>query len=61
MNDDLNFEYGSGTHAYGGCSITLKGQFWYLGGIYSDKRQVKMNDVNFVLSIIYLEEQDYWL
>ena len=39
MNDDLNFEYGSGTHAIGGCSITLKDQFWYLGG-FEAKRQV---------------------
>ena len=39
VNDDLDFEYGSGTHANGGCSITLKGQFWYLGG-FQAKRQV---------------------
>ena len=40
MNDDLDFEYGSGTEALYGCGVSLKGQFWYLGGD-SNKRQVK--------------------
>ena len=39
MNDDIDFEYGSGTEAYYGCGVSLKGQFWYLGG-QSNKRQV---------------------
>ena len=39
VNDNLDFEYGSGTEAQYGCGVTLKGQFWYLGGI-SYKRQV---------------------
>lgn len=39
MNDDLGFEYESGTEAYYGCGVTLKGQFWYHGG-NSNKRQV---------------------
>ena len=39
MNNDLDFEYGSGTEARYGCGVTLKGQFWYLGGS-SNKRQV---------------------
>ena len=32
MNDDIEFEYGDGTLAYGGCGATLFGQFWYFGG-----------------------------
>ena len=40
MNDDLDFEYGTGTEAQWGCGVSLKGQFWYLGG-FSNKRQVK--------------------
>ena len=40
MNDDLDFEYGSGTEARKGCGVSLKGQFWYLGG-ESYQRQVK--------------------
>ena len=39
INDNIDFEYESGTEAYYGCGVTLKGQFWYLGGI-SYKRQV---------------------
>ena len=28
----LNFTYGPETMAYGGCAVTLKGEFWYFGG-----------------------------
>ena len=41
MNDNLDFEYGSGTEAFYGCGVSLKGQFWYLGG-NSYRRQVKL-------------------
>ena len=42
MNDDLSFQYGSNTDVYFGCGVTLKGEFWYLGGgkETSKKRQV---------------------
>ena len=40
MNDDLDFEYGTGTEAKYGCGLSLKGQFWYFGG-NSNRRQVK--------------------
>ena len=40
VNDDLNFQYGSQTSVYDGCGFTLKGQFWYMGGL-PDPRQVK--------------------
>ena len=39
MNNDLDFKYGSGTEAKDGCGVSIKGQFWYLGGS-SNKRQV---------------------
>ena len=63
VSDDLDFEYGSETTAYCGCAISLKGQFWYLGGYSSDKmtRQVIMNEKGFFSSIKYLEKHDYWL
>ena len=32
VNEDLTFEYGDGTHAFQGCGVTLKDQFWYFGG-----------------------------
>ena len=42
VNDDLSFQYGSNTDVYFGCGVTLKGEFWYLGGgkETSKKRQV---------------------
>ena len=40
MNDNLDFEYGTGTEAQWGCGVFLKGQFWYLGGS-TNRRQVK--------------------
>ena len=40
VNYDPDFQYESGTESKGGCSITLKGQMWYLGGS-QNKRQVK--------------------
>ena len=42
VNDDLDFEYESGTHANGGCSVTLKGQFWYLGGFQAPRKVALM-------------------
>ena len=60
MNDDLDFEYGSGTEAHCGCSIILNGQFWYLGG-NEFQRQVKINKVSFLVSFQYLEKFNYWL
>ena len=52
VNKDLDFEYGSGTVADCGCAISLKGQFWYLGGYSSENmtRQVIMNEIGFLLS-----------
>ena len=32
FNDDLDFNYGSEVSATHGCGVTLRGQFWYLGG-----------------------------
>ena len=61
VNDDLDFEYGSGTTAYCGCAVSLKGQFWYLGGYENMTRQVIMNEIGFLLSIKHLEKHDYWL
>ena len=31
VNEDLNFEYGEGATALGGCGATLFGEFWYFG------------------------------
>ena len=52
MNNDLDFEYGSGTEVRYGCAVTLKGQFWYFGG-YSNKRQVNETIKSFFQSILY--------
>ena len=30
----MDFEYGAGATAYGGCGATLMGEFWYFGGGY---------------------------
>ena len=44
MNDDLDFSYGNGVSPKQGCGVTLRGQFWYLGGKDSTyDRQVNMN------------------
>ena len=32
VNIDLDFTYGPETMAYGGCSISFKGELWYFGG-----------------------------
>ena len=48
VNDDLNFNYGYGVSAYGGCGVTINGQFWYLGGQGSTyTRQVTINAYSF--------------
>ena len=39
----MEFNYGTGTFSHGGCGVTLRGQFWYLGGFDSQsKRQVNL-------------------
>ena len=30
-NQNFAFEYGDGPIAYGGCGVTLNGEFWYFG------------------------------
>ena len=41
MNEDLNFEYGEGATAYGGCGVVFKGEYLYFGGYGSaNQRQV---------------------
>ena len=52
VNNDLDFKYGSGTEAKFGCGVSLKGQFWYLGGS-SNKRQVTTNLIHFIASGLY--------
>ena len=69
MNNDLDFKYGSGTQADYGCAVTLKGQFWYLGGsliidfpnFYPNKRQVNETMKRFFQSMLYLVKQNNWL
>ena len=41
VNDDLDFEYGSGVELIAGCAATLRGQMWYFGG-YEIPRQVSL-------------------
>ena len=45
MNDDLDLSYGNGVSPKQGCGVTLRGQFWYLGGdTYGGyERQVDIN------------------
>ena len=44
VNDDLDFNYGSGVSAKYGCGVTLHGRFWYLGGDGSTyNRQVNIH------------------
>ena len=50
VNYDPDFQYESGTESKGGCSITLKGQMWYLGGS-QNKRQVKKYKINYRIKI----------
>ena len=52
LNDDLDFKYGHETEAYCGCAVSLKGQFWYLGGSSSNKRRVKKNSKIFFANFI---------
>ena len=52
VNNDLDFNYGSGVSAALGCGVTLHGQFWYLGGKVSTyDRQVNMNAYLFQIEI----------
>ena len=53
VNDDLDFNYGSGVSAHSGCGVTLRGQFWYLGGDGSMyNRQVNINAYLFQTEIL---------
>ena len=42
VNKDLDFEYGEDTNVGGGCGALLRNVFWYFGGWFSYKRQVKL-------------------
>ena len=55
MNEDLNFEYGDGSRAYGGCGATLHNVFWYFGGRKSDgyQRQVKLQKCLLDIYLLY--------
>ena len=56
VNNDLDFNYGSGVSAHSGCGVTLRGQFWYLGGHPSTYyRQVNIN-AYFELKFIFQGE-----
>ena len=61
MNNDLDFEYGSGTEARYGCGVSIKGQFWYLGGGGSKNRQVRTNQEKLFATDLHLGKQNYWL
>ena len=41
VNDDLDFNYGSGVELKEGCAATLRGQMWYFGG-WETPRQVSL-------------------
>ena len=41
-NEDLAFEFGTGTEVRYGCAATLMNEFWYFGGT-SFKRQVRFS------------------
>ena len=38
FNDDINFSYGSELELRYGCGVTLRDQFWYLGGANNDRQ-----------------------
>ena len=40
VNDDIAFAYENDAYAYNGCGATLRGQFWYFGGMHNTLRQV---------------------
>ena len=40
INDDIDFSYKSELYFFQGCGVTLRDQFWYLGGYNQFKRQV---------------------
>ena len=46
INQNLAFEYGDGTTAYGGCGVTLNGEFLYFGG-YGDYKNVSLSLTDF--------------
>ena len=52
MNDNLDLSYGSGVSPKQGCGVTLRGQFWYLGGKDSTyTHQVNINAYLFQIEI----------
>ena len=61
MNDDLDFSYGNGVSPKEGCGVTLRGQFWYLGGTGSEYRRQVNQYANFKLKTIFQGEQNCWL
>ena len=42
INENLNFEYGTGTTVSYGCAATFRGDFYYFGGAAPNKRQVRV-------------------
>ena len=46
INENLSFEFGDETTAYGGCGATLNGEFWYFGG-YDFYKNVSLSLTDF--------------
>ena len=52
INENLNFEYGTGTTISYGCAATFLGEFYYFGGAAPNKRQVRVSFL--VLEIAFI-------
>ena len=46
VNDEIEFSYGIELSLRYGCGVTLRDQFWYLGGLNEYKRQVSLEIIN---------------
>ena len=52
VNDDINFSYGSEWSSRKGCGVTLRDQFWYLGG-GNDDRQVSFEVIDSKTNVLF--------
>ena len=51
INENLNFEYGTGTTVSYGCAATFRGEFYYFGGAAPNKRQVRVSFLGLQLDL----------
>ena len=51
VNHDIDFSYE--LNFVGGCGVTLRDKFWYLGGLNPYKRQVSFKVINSNTNVLF--------